>query len=277
MRKITISLILIMFLSLLSTFSLAVPHEINFQGVLEDNTTGEPVTAQNLQMTFSIYSDPVGGNPLWDETQTVTVEGGLYSVRLGSADPAADPIDPGIFNGDTRYLGVKVETTDEMKPRIPIISVPYAFRAEQLGGLSAEAFVKLGTSEAQETSETYGLAVKSTNSLGIGVYGETSGSASTRGVYGYASNSSGIKGYGVYGKSDCNEGVGVYGQTGSDNGYAGYFDGGMGIKIPVSNGPPPTTSTPDTGTMIYDETNNRLFIYHGGWRYIPTIEYVGIL
>jgi hypothetical protein len=217
MKKIAISLLLLLFL--LSSVSLAVPHEINYQGVLKDSS-GALVSGE-VNMTFHIY-DGAGSTAtsLWDETQNgVTVEAGLYNVRLGSVNP----IDPATFEGNTRYLGVTVGTDSEMEPRIPLISVPYAFRAEQVGGLVAGDFVRFGTSSTQETSEKYGLYVKSSfdNNDSIGVFGESSspggGPFEAAGVHGLASNTTGI-GVGIYGQSEGVNGFGVLGEAKNSSG-----------------------------------------------------------
>jgi len=119
----------IIFSALAATFILigvvlaAVPGEIAYQGVLRDNS-GRPLTG-NYSMVFTIYDSAVGGADLWHETQTVAVEAGLYNVQLGSVTAITSLV----FNGYTRYLGIKVGTDSEMTPRIPMITVPYAFRS----------------------------------------------------------------------------------------------------------------------------------------------------
>jgi len=101
----------------------AVPQTINFQGILKDSA-GKPING-TVNLTFSIYDSVSGGTARWSEVQNgVTVEAGIYSVQLGSVNP----IDYSIFDGSTKYLGVKVGD-EELTPRLPMISVPYAFRA----------------------------------------------------------------------------------------------------------------------------------------------------
>src|SRR3989339_1813549 len=125
MKK-NIILTLFGFLILFFGFSAAapVPARINYQGILKDSA-GLAVTNSSLSIKFSIYSGATGGSSLWTETQSVSVESGLYSVQLGSVTA----IGPSVFDGSTRYLGIKVGTDSEMTPRLPLISVPYALRA----------------------------------------------------------------------------------------------------------------------------------------------------
>lgn len=135
MKKLAINVFLLLFL--LSSFSLAqVPGQINYQGFLK-NGSETPVSGIH-SMRFAIYSTPNIAEPnwLWVETQTVTVDAGLYSVQLG----LTAAISPGVFDGLTKYLGVKVDNDPEMEPRIPLISVPYAFRSQQVGCLVASDF-----------------------------------------------------------------------------------------------------------------------------------------
>jgi len=103
-----------------------VPHMINYQGILNDPTTGAPIDTTQT-MVFSIYgpSNPVVA--IWQETQNnVLIENGYFSVMLGSVTP----IPPDVFEGDEKYLGVKVGDDPEMTPRQRIYSVGYAFKAE---------------------------------------------------------------------------------------------------------------------------------------------------
>jgi hypothetical protein len=294
MKKITISLFLLLFL--LSSFSLAqVPPFINYQGVLK-NIDGTLIDNTILPMTFSIYPLPEGGTPQtapWSETHpAVKVINGLYSVRLGSVDPRTNPINPAIFDGSTKFLGVKVGSgpEPEMSPRIALVSVPYALWA---GGVVDANFVELAPLHAQETVAQVGLSVKSIHPAGVGVWGQSDGLAGVRGSssVGTAVRGESTHGRGVYGESETSVGVegissghvgvsgfatgnsgtnwGVQGITNSLGGYAGYFDGGMGIKIPVKTTPgaPSTPPNPEPGTMIFNTKDNTLYIYDGSaWR-----------
>jgi hypothetical protein len=101
-----------------------VPKMINYQGkitrpsgALVDTTTS---------MVFTIYADSTGGTALWTETQTsVDVQYGVFSVLLGSVNPIPDSV----FNGNVRYLGVKVGNDSDMTPRKAIVSVGYAYHS----------------------------------------------------------------------------------------------------------------------------------------------------
>jgi len=114
-----------------------VPPVIAFRG-----TVAHP--EGSLQMTFALYSEQSGGEPLWVETQTVGVDAaGRYSVVLG----AAVPIPLVLFaSGEARWLGVSLDGERE-QPRVLLVSVPYAMKAadaETVGGKPVSSFVLAG-------------------------------------------------------------------------------------------------------------------------------------
>ncbi len=127
--------ILFLFVTMLSA---QVPQLINYQGILKDPATADPISGSK-SMTFSIYSVSSGGTALWFETQTISVDNGYFSTSLG----ATTLIPFSVFSGGNRYLGVKVETDAEMTPRKRLVSVGYALRshdADKVGGQDASAF-----------------------------------------------------------------------------------------------------------------------------------------
>lgn len=109
-----------------------VPGQISYQGYLT-NGNGTPHSGTH-SMTFAVYATAAGGTPLWSEVQnSVPVRNGYFTVRLGST--SALPAD--LFDQPSRYLGIKVDTNQEMVPRQPFASVPYAFHADKANALSA--------------------------------------------------------------------------------------------------------------------------------------------
>ncbi|MDH4223530.1 MAG: tail fiber domain-containing protein [candidate division Zixibacteria bacterium] len=126
MKAVKILLVCLVAILFISTLAYAeVPKMINYQGkitrpsgALVDTTTS---------VVFSIYADSIGGTALWTETQTsVGVQYGVFSVLLGSVTPIPDSV----FDGNVRYLGVKVGNDSEMTPRRTIVSVGYAFKSD---------------------------------------------------------------------------------------------------------------------------------------------------
>lgn len=146
--------------------------KINFQGKLV-NANGTNVANGNKSVVFTIYDADSGGNNLWDETQTVSVTDGIFRVALGDNDPSINSIN---FNSDALYLGIKVEADAEMTPRIRLSSVPYAFNADKLNGVtatqSASGFTLTGGSSTPKTltlndNITLGLTIQPTSANGL--------------------------------------------------------------------------------------------------------------
>jgi len=98
----------------------AIPHVINYQGMLTDDS-GYLLTGF-YDLTFGIYDDSTAGNLKWSETQSgVRVQNGLFNVALGTETPLNLPF-------DEPYWLQLVVATDTM-PRLRITSVGYAYRA----------------------------------------------------------------------------------------------------------------------------------------------------
>jgi len=101
-----------------------VPLIISYQGRLE-NTSGEPLDT-TVGMIFALYDSPTGPEWYWSEQHVaVEVEGGLFSVILGSITPIPDSV----FEDTVRYLGIKIGNDPEVSPRVRLTSVPWAFKA----------------------------------------------------------------------------------------------------------------------------------------------------
>ncbi|NMC71008.1 MAG: hypothetical protein GYA57_13220, partial [Myxococcales bacterium] len=58
------------------------PAYLPVQGVLVNLADGTPVEG-DLMMRFALYTSEIGGTELWNETQWVLVEEGLFTVYLG--------------------------------------------------------------------------------------------------------------------------------------------------------------------------------------------------
>jgi hypothetical protein len=135
-------------LLLLAGGAAAIPTTINYQGLLEED--GAPVEGSE-SVTFRIYDAATGGSLLWEETQAVSFEAGVFSVLLGSTQP----ISPSLFDGGRRWISVSVAGSAELLPRGEIVSVGYAFHADS----SSTA----GYADAAEHSLTSDYAVAANN------------------------------------------------------------------------------------------------------------------
>ncbi len=149
-----------------------VPRLMKFSGALHDGT-GKPLSG-TVDVTFSLYSTEVGGNPLWFETQSVQAdELGRYTALLGAMHTEGLPID--LFSsGEVRWLGIQVGAEAEQQPRVLLVSVPYALKAgdaETLGGKPASAYM---LSESQNgTASATTTSTSTTNTALAGITGTT--------------------------------------------------------------------------------------------------------
>ncbi len=112
---------------------------------------------QTVNLTFAVYKDQQGDQPLWQESQNVELDAsGRFSALLGFASPGGVP--QSIFlSSDAQWLGVRVNNGPEL-PRALLVSVPYAMKAQTadtLAGLPASDFVL--RSELPQLLQTLGL------------------------------------------------------------------------------------------------------------------------
>ncbi len=118
-----------------------VPPLILFSSVATDE--GGNTVSGVVSITFSLFNNQQGGEPLWTEKQNVQLDStGHYSVQLGITKPNGVPAT--LFtNGEARWLGVRIAGQAE-QPRVLLLSVPYALKAGDaatIGGLPPSAFV----------------------------------------------------------------------------------------------------------------------------------------
>ncbi|MBZ5545917.1 MAG: hypothetical protein LAO07_19950, partial [Acidobacteriia bacterium] len=130
----------------------SVPRLVRFNGTVKD-ATGKPLSGP-VDVTFELFREDSGGQPLWWETQRVEVDAqGRYVVLLGAMHPDGLPMD--LFtSGEARWLGIAVGKIEQA--RVLLVSVPYALKAgdaETLGGKPATAYVASDQLKDQVRSE----------------------------------------------------------------------------------------------------------------------------
>jgi endosialidase-like protein len=141
-----------------SQHSAAVPRVVRITGVLVP-ANGQP-TGPVETVTLAIYADEKGGAPLWQETQTVTVDAeGRYAVLLGATETDGLPLD--LFaSGEARWLGRRFDRPGEHEQaRVLLASVPYALKAgdaDTLGGRPASAYVVAGSTSGTKVAASDG-------------------------------------------------------------------------------------------------------------------------
>ena len=158
-----------------------IPRLVKFSGVLLDSD--EKPLSRPTEMTFSLYKEEGGGEALWWESQTVEPDAqGRYTVLLGAMNENGLPMELFTHSG-AHWLGVQVRNLPD-KPRVLLVSVPYALKAadaETLGGKPLSAFV-LSESRAQSGSQIGALREATSNqpSTGTVAAGGTTASPSNQ-------------------------------------------------------------------------------------------------
>ena len=120
-------------------------NTLTLHGQLFD-TDGEPAVGAHT-IEVSIYNASTGGSALFEEEHDVSVlSDGSYTVIIGDGVMPGTAVNTNgipasVFASDNWYLGIEVDTDNEMTPRIRITSAPYAISAGELGGFVASDFV----------------------------------------------------------------------------------------------------------------------------------------
>jgi hypothetical protein len=141
-------LLWIALLTAASTFAQSVPALVNYQGRLTD-AAGAPLATGDYSLTFRIYGSASGNDLIWGpqvfDGTTGTGKGPKIPVVQGYFNVILGPVDTNTgvsggrkileaFTGSARFLEITVDTGAPVAPRQQILSAPYAFNAEKLGG-----------------------------------------------------------------------------------------------------------------------------------------------
>jgi cysteine-rich repeat protein len=127
-RAVTLSfgfLVLMVALAFLGDASAAPPPAtVRVQGFVSDRSGGPSVPANGtFQMTFRLYDAAVAGTLVATSGPgLVQVTAGLYNTDVAFPPPS--------FNGGSLFLEVQIKA-EILTPRIPVVSVPYAYLAAQ--------------------------------------------------------------------------------------------------------------------------------------------------
>lgn len=116
----------ILTVALMSLQVFAAPAQISAQGVLRNPEGG--LLEGELELTFRIYAAQQDEQALWQETQTVTVKGGLFNTLL-PGNQAVAPFPAALLaDGGVRWLAIEPQGEAEL-PRTAVVSVVYALQA----------------------------------------------------------------------------------------------------------------------------------------------------
>ncbi len=95
----------------------SVPRRISYQGLLT-KADGSPTEDGSYEVLFRVYNSADGGDPIWTESQEVTVNNGIISTVLGNTNPFTTI-------PQEAYLELTVEGST-LSPRQLLTSVFYA-------------------------------------------------------------------------------------------------------------------------------------------------------
>ncbi len=134
--------------SLAASAPTAVPPLVPYSGAVATLAGRSLPGAESV--TFLIYSEETGGDPIFSETQSVAIDAtGHFKAQIGATLTNGLPMD--LFaNGEARWLAVQI-AGEPAQSRVLLASVPYALKAADaatLGGLPASAFALAGTKNA---------------------------------------------------------------------------------------------------------------------------------
>ena len=134
------------------------PDFLTYQGYLADGSglALAPDTPVNYNVVFRIYDSQSGGNLLWAEVQTVTVDKGYFSTVLGEGAVNASEPRPTlstVFTNATasdRFLDMTVTiggSSLNIAPRLRFLPSPYAFLARHATTLTSPTGSPLVTTD----------------------------------------------------------------------------------------------------------------------------------
>ncbi|MCA9333196.1 hypothetical protein KDA00_04990, partial [Candidatus Saccharibacteria bacterium] len=238
----------------------ATTDTLNFQGRLLA-AAGNLVDDGIYNMEFSIYYVSSGGSAVWTEdrlvtnTQGVTIKNGYFSVNLGEYDNFGGSINW----GNDLYLGMTVRGTSncawgactpadsEMTPRLKLTSVPYAFKAGNVGSNDTNS----ASTDSKDVSITTGNAAGSTSNSGditidVGTATQTAGTISIG-----TANTSGVT-IGRTGVTTTNSGNLLVVGTSTLQGTATFS--GVGTDITTGTNEDLTLLANGTGQIILNDT-----------------------
>jgi hypothetical protein len=119
----------VIFLICISPLYSQIPKTINYQGLLTD-INGSAIQDGEYSMEFSLYFAGSGGTPLWQETQQVFVQSGVFNTILGKVNSLNIPFDKPL------WLGISIGESPELAPRIELTSSAYSFYSQNVADSS---------------------------------------------------------------------------------------------------------------------------------------------
>ncbi|HET6513427.1 MAG TPA: hypothetical protein VFH43_14645, partial [Candidatus Kapabacteria bacterium] len=155
----TSKLLLFLFVVLGSSSLYAqVPRAISYQGILRYQN-GQTVPDGNHTITTILYTTRTGQTKVYEKTFAVFTTRGEFSVIM-------DSIAPSVTFDRPYFLAIKIDGLDELQPRTPLTSAPYALNVP-----AATASVTL--IEPRDASLTIDNGAGPTTKIGVATAGIT--------------------------------------------------------------------------------------------------------
>ncbi len=137
MKTITNAIFGALLMLLCMTAFAEVPESMTFQGYLTD-TDGEALDGSYV-IVFTLYNAATDGDVIWQQTKNVEIALGVLNVELGGA---INPLDANVFSGSPLWIGIRIGDDEELAPRQPIASAPYASRAQVADNALSEGEIR---------------------------------------------------------------------------------------------------------------------------------------
>lgn len=120
-----------------ATAAVGINRQINFQGKVVNKTSETNIANGTYSFTFKFFDAATAGTQLpsgaaWTETKNLVVTNGIFRTALGDTTAIPSTLD---FNADNIYLDMTFNG-EVFTTRIRMTSVPYAFNAEKVAGLT---------------------------------------------------------------------------------------------------------------------------------------------
>jgi hypothetical protein len=209
----------------------SLPADYSHQGRLT-TSTGAPVADGNYTIRYQLFHYSTGGSPVYTETKTVPVKGGLFDTSIG----LTGAIPPDVFAQPT-WMEIKVKN-EVLTPRQQLMGAPYA--SSLVGGAVVQGHVPITRTFGGFDNTGAALTVWNQDSTekggnGLIAFNEAAATGSDKGVtsaiQAIAADTDGntaTGGYGAIIRSDNYRGMYV---QASPNWFAAVFNSGVGIQL----------------------------------------------
>jgi len=121
-----------------SSLAQNVPQGINYQCIVRNNQTGDPITNQTVTILFAVRNgSPTGSVDYQEKHVSATNDFGLVNLVIGRGQPQVNTFAGINWAGGSKFLTVLLETSPNVFDEIgtsELLSVPFALYAQNGGG-----------------------------------------------------------------------------------------------------------------------------------------------